>query len=69
LARKLPAVIRTEQENERLIAELEQFDKRYYDTRPRRAGVLRLLTVLVEAFEDANYALEGSTSDSRFAQA
>ena len=65
LARKLPAVIRTEQENERLIAELQQFDKRYYELAPEEQEYSELLTVLVEAFEDANYALEGSTSDSR----
>jgi HTH-type transcriptional regulator/antitoxin HigA len=64
LARKLPAVIRTEQENERLIAELEQFDKRYCELTPEERES-ELLTVLVEAFEDANYGLEGSTPDSR----
>jgi HTH-type transcriptional regulator/antitoxin HigA len=65
LARKLPAVIRTEEENERLIAELEQFDKRHDELTPEEWEYSELLTVLVEAFEDANYALEGSTSDSR----
>ena len=54
LARKLPAVIRTEEENERLIAELEQFDKRYYELAPEEREYAELLTVLVEAFEDAN---------------
>jgi hypothetical protein len=34
LARKLPAVIRTEEENERLIAELEELDKRYEELTP-----------------------------------
>ena len=52
MARKLPAVIRTEEENQRLIAELEQ---RQYSG---------LLTVLIEAFENSNYPLEGSTPDS-----
>ncbi|MCW5981942.1 MAG: hypothetical protein KIT09_27910 [Bryobacteraceae bacterium] len=51
LARKLPAVIRTEEENERLIAEEREYAE--------------LLTVLIEAFEEANYLLEGSTPDSR----
>ena len=37
LARKLPAVIRTEEENDRLIAELEQFDRRYDELR-RKSG-------------------------------
>src|SRR2546426_11700248 len=65
LARKLPAVIRTEEENERLIAELEDLDRRYDELTPEEREYSELLTVLIEAFEDANYALEGSTFDSR----
>ena len=65
LARKLPAVIRTEEENERLIAELEQFDRHYEELTPEEREYSELLTVLIEAFEDANYALEGSTPGSR----
>jgi HTH-type transcriptional regulator / antitoxin HigA len=65
LARKLPAVIRTEEENERLIAEPEELDRRYDELTPEEREYSELLTVLIEAFEDANYALEGSTSDSR----
>jgi len=57
LARKLPAVIRTEEENERLIAELERFDKRYDQLTPEERECSELLTVLIEAFEDASYAL------------
>src|SRR2546423_11551530 len=65
LARKLPAVIRTEEENERLIAELEQMDRRHDELTPEERKYSELLTVLIEAFEEANYALEGSTPDSR----
>jgi len=65
LARKLPAVIRTEEENERLIGELEQMDQRHDELTPEEREYSELLTVLIEAFEDANYALEGSTPDSR----
>ena len=65
LARKLPAVIRTEDDNERLIAELEEFDSRDDQLTPEERECAELLTVLIEAFEDANYALEGSTPDSR----
>jgi len=57
LARKLPAVIRTEEENERLIAELEQYEKRYDELTPEEREYSELLAVLIEAFEDANYAL------------
>jgi hypothetical protein len=56
LARKLPAVIRTEEENERLIGELEQMDQRHDELSPEEREYSELLTVLIEAFEDANYA-------------
>src|SRR6202035_3937481 len=65
LARKLPAVIRTEEENERLIGELEQMNQRHDELTPEEREYSELLTVLIEAFEDANCALDGSTPDSR----
>lgn len=65
LARKLPAVIRNEEENKRLIAELERFDKRDKTLTPEEREYSELLTVLIEAFETANYDLEGSTPASR----
>ena len=65
LARKLPAVIRTEEENERLIAELEDLDRRHGELTPEEREYSELLTVLIEAFEEARYRLEGSTPDSR----
>jgi len=65
LARKLPAVIRTEEENQRLASELEDLDRRHDELTPEEWEYAELLTVLVEAFEEANYALEGSTPDSR----
>lgn len=58
-ARKLPAVIRTDEENERLIAELEQPDQRYAELAPEEQEYSELLTVLIAAFEDANYTLGG----------
>lgn len=58
-------VIRTEEENERLIAELKALDRRHDDLTPEEREYSELLTVLIEAFEDANYGLEGSTPDSR----
>ena len=66
LARKVPAVIRTEEDNERLIAELQDLDSRYDQLTPEEREYAELLGVLIEAFEDANYALEGSTPHSRF---
>jgi HTH-type transcriptional regulator/antitoxin HigA len=66
LARKLPSVIRTEEENQRLIAELQGLDERYDQLTPEECEYADLLGVLIEAFEEANYALEGSTPHSRF---
>jgi HTH-type transcriptional regulator/antitoxin HigA len=65
LARKLPAVIRSEGENDRLIGELEELDRRHEELTPEEREYAELLTVLVEAFEEANYSLVGSTPDSR----
>jgi len=65
LARKLPAVIRTEEENDRLIAELQELDEHYGDLTPEEHEYHDLLVLLIEAFEDAHYSLEGSTPDSR----
>jgi HTH-type transcriptional regulator/antitoxin HigA len=65
LARKLPAVIRTEEENQRLIAELQDLDQRDDQLTPEEREYAELLGVLIEAFEEANYALEGSTPHSR----
>jgi HTH-type transcriptional regulator/antitoxin HigA len=65
LARNLPAVIRTEAENERLTEELADFDRRDEELTPEEREYSELLAVLIEAFEDANYGLEGSTPASR----
>jgi len=65
LACKLPAVIRTQEENKRLIAELEELDARDEELTPEEREYSELLTVLIEAFEDAHYPLEGSTPASR----
>jgi HTH-type transcriptional regulator/antitoxin HigA len=42
-----------------------KFDKRHDELTPEEREYSELLTVLIEAFEDANYAIEGSTPDSR----
>jgi antitoxin component HigA of HigAB toxin-antitoxin module len=65
LARKLPAVIRTEEKNQRLAGELEDLDRRHDELAPEEREYAELLTVLVEAFEEAHYALEGPAPDSR----
>jgi cell shape-determining protein MreC len=55
LASKLPAVIRTEEENQRLASELEDLDRRHDELAPEEQEYAELLTVLVEAFEEASF--------------
>ena len=61
----VPERVRTEEENERLLAELADLDQRHDELTPEEREYAELLTVLVESFEDAHYALKGSTPDSR----
>jgi hypothetical protein len=51
---------RTEEENERLIAEWRDLDDRYDQLTPEEREYAELLGMLIEAFEEANYTLEGS---------
>ena len=44
---------------------MEDLDRRHDDLSPEEREYSELLTVLIEAFENANYDLEGSTPDSR----
>jgi antitoxin component HigA of HigAB toxin-antitoxin module len=43
----------------------DELDRRHDELTPEEREYSELLTVLNEAFEEANYALEGSTPDSR----
>ncbi len=65
LARRLPTVIQNEQENEQMIAELAELDRRHEELSREERAYADLLTVLIEAFEEDSHALEGSTPDSR----
>src|ERR1017187_3344640 len=65
LARKVPAVIYTEEDNERLIAELMELDSRLDKLSPEERAYAALLSVLIESFEDNHYSLEGSTPGTR----
>ena len=65
LARTVPAVIRTEAENERLTAELRALDRRYDRLSPEEKALADLMTVLIESFEEKHYALEASTPHTR----
>ncbi|MEX2299883.1 MAG: hypothetical protein WD733_03035 [Bryobacterales bacterium] len=56
----LPRPIRTEAENDRAIAFLDELDQREKPT-PEETLVAELLTILVEDFESKHYSLQPST--------
>jgi HTH-type transcriptional regulator/antitoxin HigA len=57
LARALPRVIKTEPENERMIAELERLDTRGHALTPEEENLAELMTLLVRQFEESKYPL------------
>ena len=57
LARALPRVIKTEEENERMIAELENLDTRGRRLTPEEENLAELMTLLVRQFEESRYPL------------
>jgi HTH-type transcriptional regulator/antitoxin HigA len=56
LARALPRVIKTEAENQRMIAELERLDARG-DLMPEEEDLAELMTLLVRQYEESKYPL------------
>jgi HTH-type transcriptional regulator / antitoxin HigA len=60
LSTTLPAVIRTEAENERYIAMLEEFDRKGSRLSAAEKRMAQLLTLLIEDFEEKHYALKSS---------
>ena len=57
LARTLPRVIETKQENERMIAELEKLDTRGRPLTAEEGKLAQLMTVLIQQFEETHYPL------------
>jgi len=57
LARTLPRVIKSEKENERMIAELEQLDTQGRALTPEEQNLAELMTLLIRQFEDSRYPL------------
>ena len=57
LARALPRVIETEEENEKIIAELEKLDTRGRPLTPEEEKIAELMTLLVLRFEELHYPL------------
>jgi HTH-type transcriptional regulator / antitoxin HigA len=57
----LPAVIRSEAENERHIAMLEELDRKGSRMSAAERRMAELLTLLIEDFEDKHYALKAAS--------
>jgi HTH-type transcriptional regulator / antitoxin HigA len=60
LLNNLPGVIRTETENERYIAMLEELDRKGKRMSQAERRLAELLTLLIEDFEEKHYSLEAS---------
>jgi len=61
LAKTLPAVIRSEKENEHYIALLEELDQKGSKLTSAEQRLAELLTLLIEDFEERHYALKPAT--------
>jgi HTH-type transcriptional regulator / antitoxin HigA len=57
LTRVLPQVIRTEKENERMLAEIERLDTCGRPLSPEEESLAELMTLLVRQFEESRYPL------------
>lgn len=57
LLRALPRVIKTAEENERIVAELEELDTRGRPLTPEEENLAELMTLLVRQFEETRYPL------------
>lgn len=65
LAKALPKVIETDEENEAAIARVEQILNKSGKASPEEKALANLLVVLIEAFETEHYPIGGSTPVSR----
>lgn len=61
LAQTLPVVIETEAENERMLAKVEKLIDKGEKLNAEEQALLRLMTHLIQDFEDRNYRLNAST--------
>jgi HTH-type transcriptional regulator/antitoxin HigA len=61
LAQTLPRVIHSEEQNEHFISILEDLERRSAQWSDGEATLAELLTLLIEEFEDRNYALKAAT--------
>jgi len=60
LAKTLPVVIKTEDENEAMLLKIEGLLAKGDRMTPEELALVELMTELVEAFEDDNYQIEDS---------
>ena len=68
LAKALPRTIRTEEENARMIAQLEKLDSRWDELGPEEKELAELMTALIERFEAEHYPIDFATPQERLAQ-
>jgi HTH-type transcriptional regulator/antitoxin HigA len=61
LAKTLPAVIRSEKENEHYTTLLEEFDRKGSKLSTAEQRLADLITLLIEDFEERHYALKPAT--------
>jgi HTH-type transcriptional regulator/antitoxin HigA len=61
LSNALPAVIRSEAENERYVAMLEELDRKGSRMSAAERRMAELLTLLIEDFEEKHYALKAAS--------
>ena len=62
LAKTLPAVIETEEQNERMLREVEHLiDKGHDNLSPEEKALFKLMTKLIEDFEEQHYQLKAAT--------
>lgn len=61
LAKTLPVVIRTEEENTRLLAEVRKLMAKGDALSPEEEELLRLMVKLIEDYEERNYQLKEAT--------
>lgn len=64
LAEAMPQVIETEEENERLLAEVDKLMEKGDSLSPEEEKLFDLLVTLIEKFEDEHYQFNGSTPHS-----
>jgi HTH-type transcriptional regulator / antitoxin HigA len=60
LTKALPTVIKTEEENERILAEIEKLMDKGEGMSPEELALLELMSQLVEAYEEEAYPVKGA---------